>query len=194
MQREEMQGQQDAQQREMNFSVFNTSQSQTVIELFNRVFSASEGEDEGKLISQLVSDLITTTSVDDLQGFVASFQKKIVACIFFSRLTLQNNTNAFILSPVAVDTNHQDKGIGQQLIAFGIQHLKQQGIELVFTYGDPNFYSKVGFHHISEEYVKAPLKLNHPEGWLGQSLTDEAISPMQGISRCVEALNKQEYW
>lgn len=178
----------------MDFSIFDSSQSRSVIELFNNAFSDSEGQDEGKLISQLVSDLITTTSAQDLLGFVATFQKKVVGSIFFSRLTLQNNANAFILSPVAVDTSHQGKGIGQQLIAFGILHLKEQGIDLVFTYGDANFYSKVGFHPISEECVKAPLKLAYPEGWLGQSLTCDSISPISGVSKCVEALYKQEYW
>ncbi|MGD8428041.1 MAG: N-acetyltransferase [Balneolaceae bacterium] len=177
----------------MKFSVFDSRQAQEVIALCIRVFSDSEGQDEGKLIGKLVSELITT-SPQDLFGFVATNQEKVVACIFFSRLTFQNNTNAFILSPVAVDTSHQGKGIGQQLIKFGIRHLKDQGVELVFTYGDPNFYQKVGFKPISEDDIKAPLKLTHPDGWLGQSLTNATIIPIAGASRCVEALNKQEYW
>lgn len=177
----------------MKYSVFDPKQSQEVIELFTSVFSDSEGQDEGISVGRLVSELITTSAQDQV-GFVASDQEKVVACIFFSRLTFQNNANAFILSPVAVDTSHQGKGIGQRLIRFGIQHLKDQGVELVFTYGDPNFYQKVGFKPISEEYIRAPLKLTHPEGWLAQSLTGDKIKPIAGPSRCVEALNKPEYW
>ncbi len=178
----------------MNFSIFDSSQSQAVIELFHRVFSDSEGADEGKLISQLVSDLIATTSTQDLLGCVASLQKKPIGCIFFSRLTLENNANAFILSPVAVDVSYQRKGIGQRLITFGIHYLKEQGVEWVFTYGDPNYYSKTGFRFVSEESVKAPLKLSHPEGWLGQSLNGDPISSIYGVSKCVDALNKAVYW
>lgn len=180
--------------KETIFSIFDSSQSQTVIELFDAVFSDSEGQEEGRLISQLVSDLLATTNAQDLQGFVATYENKIIACIFFSRLSLQNNANAFILSPVAVDTGYQGRGIGQQLIAFGIQHLKEQGVDLVFTYGDPNFYSKVGFQAISEECVKAPLKLSYPEGWLGQSFNAASVGPIDGVTKCVEALNRQVYW
>lgn len=176
-----------------DISKFDLSKSQEVIKLFTRVFSDSEGPDEGELIGKLVSELITTDD-QDLIGFVAADQGKIIACTFFSRLIFQNNVDAFILSPAAVDTGYQGRGIGQQLIRFGIQDLKCRGVDFVFTYGDPNFYRKVGFEPVSEEYVKAPLKLTRPEGWLGQSLTGDKILSIAGESRCVEALNKQEYW
>ena len=178
----------------MNLSVYNSSQSQEVINLFTTVFSNSEGQEEGLLIGKLVSELITINDTQDLLGFVATAQDKIIGCIFFSRLTFDNNANAYILSPVAVHTEHQGQGVGQQLITFGINHLKDINVELVFTYGDPKYYSKVGFTHVSEESVKAPLKLTYPEGWLAQSLTGNTVEPISGVSYCVDALNKQVYW
>lgn len=178
----------------MTFSEFNPGQTQAVIDLFSRVFSDSEGEQEGKVIGQLVSDLIATTDSQDLQGYVAHAGDEITGCIFFSRLTLEDNSKAFILSPVAVSTSHQRQGIGQQLIAYGIEQLKQQGTELVMTYGDPNYYSKTGFEPVSEECIKAPQPLSFPHGWLAQSLTGEAIQPKAGVARCVPALNNQIYW
>ena len=108
----------------MNLSIYNSSQSQEVINLFTTVFSNSEGQEEGLLIGKLVSELTGTTDAQDLLGFVATAQDKIIGCIFFSRLTFDNNTNAYILSPVAVHTEHQGQGVGQQLITFGINHLK----------------------------------------------------------------------
>lgn len=179
---------------EMKFFLYDSSYSQDTIELFTHVFSDSEGKDEGNSIGKLVSELISNTKPQDLLGFVVLSQSKMVGCILFSRLTLPNEAIAFILSPVAVDTAHQCKGIGQKLISYGIEHLKRIGVELVFTYGDPNFYSKVGFKHINEECIKAPLKLTYPEGWLGQSLTSNPIEPVSGSTYCVDALNKQEYW
>ena len=109
-------------------------------------------------------------------------------------MTFESEVNAFLLSPVAIHTKYQRKGIGQKLINYGIHHLKENGIALVFTYGDPKFYSKVGFSPISEKLVKAPLKLTYPEGWLGQSLVSDKIEPVSGRSYCVSALNKPEYW
>lgn len=178
----------------MNLSSYKSSQYQEVVILFTTVFSNSEGEEEGLLIGKLVSELITTTDAQDLLGLVATAQDKIIGCIFFSRLTFENNANAYILSPVAVHTEHQRQGVGQQLIAFGINHLKDINVDLVFTYGDPKYYSKVGFTHVSEESVKAPLKLTYPEGWLAQPLTGNIVKPISGVSHCVDALNKQVYW
>jgi predicted N-acetyltransferase YhbS len=65
---------------------------------------------------------------------------------------------------------------------------------LVFTYGDPAFYSKTGFEQITEQIVEAPFPLSQPEGWLAQSLDGEPIRAMSGLSKCVEALSDQKYW
>ena len=178
----------------MKLSLFNSSSSREVIELFTQVFSASENEAEGQLIGNLASNLIATTEPQDLIGFVASCNDCIVGCIFFSRLVLPGDEVAFILSPVAIATSAQGTGIGQKLINYGLNYLKSRNVNLAFTYGDPNFYSKVGFKQIDESIVKAPFTLSQPAGWLAQSLDGRSIKPMQGVSKCVEALNNQKYW
>lgn len=178
----------------MNLSAFNTTKSQEIVELFTKVFTESEGETEGKLIGNLVSNLITTTRKHDLIGFIASSGEHVIGSIFFSRLVLPSDNIAFILSPVAIETKNQGKRLGQQLINFGIENLKSLNVDLVFTYGDSNFYSKVGFKQISENVVKAPLKLSFPDGWLAQSLNGTPIEVMNGSSQCVKALDDQRYW
>jgi putative acetyltransferase len=178
----------------MELSQFNSSQSQEVIELFTNVFSSSEGKPEGQLIGCLVTELIATTEPQDLIGFVSISGGDIAGCIFFSRLDVPGDKTAFILSPAAIATNEQGKGIGQQLINYGISHLKSLSVDLVFTYGDPDFYAKVGFRPVSESIVKAPLRLTYPEGWLAQSLDGSSIEAMEGTTHCVEALNDQIYW
>ncbi|MEH6582504.1 MAG: N-acetyltransferase [Halioglobus sp.] len=178
----------------MRLSLFKLSYSQEVIELFTKVFAASENESEGEIIGHLVSDIIATTESKDLIGFVATSNDRIVGCIFFSRFIVPGDEVAFILSPVAIATSEQGTGIGQQLINYGLNHLESLKVDLAFTYGDPNFYSKTGFNQISESIVKAPFELSQPEGWLAQSLDGKPIKAMQGSSRCVEALSDQKYW
>lgn len=178
----------------MNISTFDACQSQAVINLYTNVFSDSEGRDEGASIGHLVSDLIATTDERDIIGFVAALDDAIIGCIFFSRLFLTSEKNAFILSPVAIATEQQGKGIGQQLIKHGIEYLKSKGVEFVLTYGDPNFYSKVGFEQIGEHIIKAPFKLSQPEGWLVQPLQQGNIEAIKGSSTCVSAFNNPEYW
>lgn len=180
--------------KNMKLCHFNSSYSAEAIELYTNVFASSENEDEGRVIGELVSNLIGTTELQDLIGFVAISSDKIVGCIFFSRLIVPSNKVAFILSPVAIATGEQGKGIGQQLINYGLSYLKSKKIDFAFTYGDPSYYCKVGFSPISESVVKAPFKLSQPQGWLAQSLNDSSINALQGSSQCVEAFNNQAYW
>jgi len=173
---------------------YKLNRADEVKALFTSVFSDSEGQKEGALIGELAFELHETTDPADIFGFIAKDEECIVGCIFFTRLTFESPVNAFILSPVAIATQYQNQGLGQALIKFGINYLKENNVALVFTYGDPNFYSKAGFKHITEEIAKAPLTLTYPEGWLAQSLVGDEIKPIKGNSVCVSALNRQQYW
>ena len=166
-----------------------------IVQLFSAVFTASEGENEGRLIGDLVTALIDTTAGEDLCVFSAYESDCLVGCIFFTRLSyIQDTRTVFMLSPVAIKTDRQKSGIGQKLITFGLGELRNKGIDMVITYGDPNYYSKVGFAQISEETARAPLKLQHPQGWQGQSLTGKPIEPVTGPAQCVPPFNNSELW
>jgi len=178
----------------MNISPYKSSDKEEIKHLFTRVFSDSENTSEGKLIVNLAFDLLNNTDPQDLFAFTACENEKIMGCIIFSKLMFDTPINAFILSPIAIDTEHQGRGIGQALINYGINQLKQADIELVFTYGDLNFYSKVGFEQITQEVAQAPFHLSQPEGWLCQSLIGNKIPHLKGTSRCVQALNHVELW
>lgn len=178
----------------MNFTTYCNADRQEIEALFRRAFSDSEGPSEGKLIGHLVHELMNRTDTDDMLGFIATEQEQVVGCIFFTRLSFSSPVKAFMLSPVAVDTDHQWKGVGQELIHYGIERLRKLGTELVFTYGDPNYYSKVGFEHVPQEIAEAPFKLAHPEGWLGQSLNGRNLGFPLGQASCVESFNDPRYW
>lgn len=178
----------------MKFSLFSESKFQEVIDLFKRVFSVSESDAEGQVIADFVENLITTTKSQDLIGCIAEDNEIIVGCIFFSRFIVPGGQDAFILSPVAVSTDVQGTGIGQKVIQYGLDHLRSLDVSLVFTYGDPGYYSKTGFEQINEDIVKAPCPLSRPIGWLAQSLNGQEIQAMAGPTRCVEALNDPGLW
>jgi len=178
----------------MRLALFSADDSEIATTLFADVFTASEGEAEGEVIKELVANLLTTTQPQDLFGFTASDNDNLIGCIFLTRFSVPNGQQAFLLSPVAVATKHQGLGVGQQLIRYGLEHLKRRGVELVFTYGDPAFYAKTGFEQVGEDVVKAPFTLSYPDGWLAQSLDGHAIHTMHGVTQCVEALRDSKYW
>lgn len=179
----------------MEFSARFKEREQEIIDLFTTTFTASEGSEEGALIGDLARNLLGDTDDEDLFVFSASESGVIVGAIVFSRLTYdQDERTVFVMAPVAVANAQQGSGIGQRLIAHGLVALREAGIDAVVTYGDPAFYGRVGFRPITETFVRAPFALNHPEGWLGQSLTGEAMTPLRGKVRCVEALNDPAFW
>lgn len=172
----------------------SSNRAKEIQTLFDKTFTHSEGASEGKVVGSLAFDLLTTTESSKLLAFIVEDADEIVGCILFSALIFKDNCQAYILSPVAIKTEKQGHGLGKALINFGLEQLKSEGVQFVFTYGDPNFYSKVGFAQVSESIIKAPLPLSYPEGWLVQSLNGEPVESIVGDCVCVEALNNPELW
>lgn len=167
---------------------------QEIIDLFRETFTASEGEQEGNVIGELVSNIIKDTAHEDLYVYTAIDDEKIIGCVCFTRLKFeQDERNVFIMAPVAVLPAYQSQGIGQGLIQHALSKLREINVDVLFTYGDPNYYCKTGFKQVSEDFAKAPLKLSFPEGWLAQSFHDD-FQAFKGGSSCVSAFNKAEYW
>ncbi|KQA98660.1 acetyltransferase [Vibrio metoecus] len=180
----------------MNFSLYKSQQKLEIIDLFQNTFSDSERSEEGTVIGKLVSDFLShSLQEDDLFVFVAcDDHQRVIGSILFSKLSFPNEENVYLLAPVAVATKWHGQGIGQALIRFGLETLKEKDISHVITYGDIRFYSKVGFTAINEEMIQAPLTLSYPEGWLAQSLTGKAITPISGKPTCLEAIANPVYW
>jgi predicted N-acetyltransferase YhbS len=179
----------------MHFSEDDETHANAIADLFTATFTASEGAEEGALVGALTRRLIAETPTDDLRVFTAWEDDALLGGIFFTRLTYEGDPRrVFVLAPVAVATDRQGAGLGQRLIAHGLDALRQQGVDIVVTYGDPDFYGRVGFKAITESEVPAPFPLQHPEGWQVQSLDGAELAPLIGRSRCVEAFNDPLLW
>ncbi len=178
----------------MKCRAYQTEETSAIQDLFTSAFTESEGESEGTLIGGLAVDLIISTDKQDLYGFVAVDRERIVGGVFFSRLTFAEEIDVFLLGPAAVHPDYQGKGIGQKMINYGLRQLEEDGVEMVTTYGDEGFYRRVGFSPLPQDVIAPPLDLSQPEGWLGQSLTGDAIDPIAGPSTCEDALDNPVYW
>ena len=155
--------------------------AQQIIDVFYNSFSESEGESEGTLIRTLVEHLLENTPEGDVFIFTALHHDTVIGCAIFSRLSYSDDArNVFILSPMAVHPDHQNKGIDQTLLPESIAALQTHGIDILMTYGDPNYYGKIGFLPVTEQVAPPPFPLSMPIGWIGQSLHGPEISPLQG--------------
>ena len=173
----------------------HASRQAALVALFQEVFSASEGAEEGAAIGAFVARLLNETPAQDLRVFTALDGGRPVGCICFSRLDYpEDPRRVMLLSPVAVATAAQGRGVGQALIRHGLEALRAEGVDVAITYGDPAFYGKVGFHPITEAEARPPMPLSQPQGWIGQALTGAELTPLRGPSHCVTALNDPGLW
>lgn len=178
----------------MNYKNLDKGKQREITDLFTSVFTSSEGENEGKLIGNLSSELSSNIDNQEIICLGAYDKELLIGAIFFTRLRFNESIKVYMLAPVAVSAEHQGKGVGQALINYGLNELNNRSVTVAITYGDPSFYSKVGFQALPEHVIQAPLNLSIPEGWLGQSLTTEPIQTINGCPTCVEEFNNPVYW
>lgn len=178
----------------MNHKILDKNSQEEVTSLFTSVFTTSEGEKGGRLIGGLASELCSGIDNQEILCLGTYEEESIIGSVFFTRLRFRDAIQVYMLAPVAVNTEHQGRGVGQALINYGLNELKNRSVVVVVTYGDPSFYSKVGFRALSENVIQAPLKLSMSEGWLGQSLTGEQIPTINERPECVKEFNNPVYW
>jgi len=166
-----------------------------LVALFTASFTASEGAQEGALIGQLVQDLLTQTPAADLYVCREYEGEELVGACCFSRLSYQAaGASVFVLGPVAVAHRWQGRGIGQRMLTQALTQLRQAGVALVMTYGDPDFYGNIGFVWVREQRVAAPFALQYPHGWLGLCLNEQPFPALPAPCRCVAAFADPRFW
>jgi len=178
----------------MILRILDQSKQKEVEQLFTCAFTSSEGEKEGKLIGNLSSQLASHIDNRDIICFGVYENQTLVGSIFFTRLQFGIDIQVYLLAPVAISTEYQGKGVGQSLINYGLNELKRRSADVAVTYGDPAFYSKVGFQALSENVIQAPQALSMPSGWLGQSLTGVPIPSIDERPVCVKEFDDPVYW
>lgn len=181
--------------RGVQFLKNQTGLNAPIAELFNDTFTESEGAQEGAVIQGLVHDLLTTTPSGDLCVYTAHQDDALCGCAVFTRMRFADDARRVVLlSPMAVATAHQGQGVGQKLLTHALKDLKAEGVYVAVTYGDPDFYGRVGFTPVSPDIVPAPQPLNMPVGWIAQSLTDAPMTPLPKPAICAPALDHPDFW
>lgn len=179
----------------MQITTDRKGRTEDLVRLFSSTFSASEGADEGALIGALARALLEDIPEPDLLAVIALEGETPVGCILFTPLRYEDDPRKLaLLAPVAVAPDHQRKGVGQALIARGLEELRKDGFAAALTYGDPAYYSKSGFEPITQALAPPPQPLSMPHGWLGQSLTGTPLAPLKGPASCVAPFADPALW
>lgn len=166
-----------------------------IVALFATTFADSDGADEGARIGGLVRDLLADTPAADIRVFRTEEGGQVIGAVVFTRLRYSDDQRRVVLlSPLAVAPARQRRGVGRSLLLHALEALRSEGLEVALTYGDPGYYSRVGFMPITEEQARAPLPLSMPHGWLGRPLGPGPMPLILGASTCVPALDRADIW
>ena len=116
--------------------------------------------------------------------------------IAFSPVEIDHNENCqvYILAPLAVQTDYQKRGIGSTLIKYGMQQLSAMGVNIVFVYGDPNYYERFGFDADTARNYTTPYNLQYPSGWQAIVLNEYAMEKIPVAISCVTSLCDPKLW
>ena len=133
--------------------------------------------DEADLVDRLRNEGVV------LASFVAEQNGRVVGHILFSR-TLIETTNESVpsvaLAPIAVLPPDQGRGIGSQLVRFGLEWLLTRGERSVLVLGHPHFYERFGFSTDRARMLTTPFP---PDAFMALELVAGALDGIRGTVR-----------
>lgn len=153
-------------------------------------------ETERELVSRLAVDLLSEKATPPVISLVAESEGIVVGHVAFSPVTFENNENiqGYILAPLGVKPDYQKLGVGSKLTESGMDRLSSLGVNIVFVYGDPEYYSKFGFSVDAARRYLPPYDLEYPFGWQSITLNEFRISESSIKIACVASLCDPALW
>ncbi len=152
--------------------------------------------DEREIVSKLAINLLSEVTTPKIISLVAESESIVVGQIAFSPVTFDKDGNlrGYILAPLGVKPEYQGLRIGSRLIENGIQRLSQAGINILFVYGDPKYYSRFGLTVDAAYRYIPPYKLQYPYGWQAIILNEFKAEKVPEKISCVASLCDPELW
>ncbi len=176
----------------MNICIATNQDSDDIKRVYLYAFPKGESEIVAKIAIELLSENTTPQTI----SLIAKTDHSVVGHVAFSPVEIDNNDNcrAYILAPLAVLTDYQKRGIGSTLIKYGMQQLSAMGVNIVFVYGDPNYYERFGFDADTARNYTTPYKLQYPSGWQAIVLNEYAMEKVPVAINGVTSLCDPKLW
>ena len=152
--------------------------------------------EEREVVAALAVKLLAETTTPESFALVAEADGALVGHVGFSPVSCEKTDNfqGYLLAPLAVHPEFQKRGIGTKLIDAGLRRVSELGADIVFVYGDPQYYGRFGFDAgIAAEYAP-PYPLQYPFGWQAKPLSDVGTFPPSAKLTCVAALRDPQLW
>lgn len=176
----------------MNIRVARSEDGSAIQRLYLSAFPDGEGE----VVSRVAIDLLEEKTTPTILSLVAETEGDIVGHVAFSPVTVDSieRFNNYILAPLAVKPDYQKRHIGSQLIEQGLQQLSLIGANIVFVYGDPEYYSRFGFSVEAACQFRPEYKMQYPLGWQAVRFNEVDLPSAPVIIKCVAPLSSPGLW
>lgn len=126
-----------------------------VFEISRRAYGR---EDEGALVNAIRK----TKSYEKGFSLVAIKEDAVLGHVLFSKGFITHRGRRFkclVLGPVAVNPEHQRRGIGTALINEGLERAREVGFGAVVVVGDPVYFGRFGFVPAITKKLRTSLKV-----------------------------------
>ena len=165
-------------------------------DVIRRIHLAAFGEEEREIVSELAVNLLHEQTTPPTISLVAEIAGKTIGHIAFSpvRISGDDIRQGYILAPLAVEPEFQHQGVGSKLIGDGKQRLLEQGAQLLFVYGDPEYYGRFGFSTDEAALYTPPYTLQYPFGWQALTLNETRSPESPQTISCVASLADPKLW
>ncbi len=153
-------------------------------------------DEEREVVAAVAVDLLDEQTVPETVAFVADDGGTVVGHIGFSPVSCSvgEEFRGYLLAPLAVHPHKQKQRIGSTLVEAGIQYVASLDSEMVFVYGDPEFYGRFGFDAGTASGYVPPYELEYPFGWQAKRLVAGGASERPGKLSCVRTLQSPQLW
>ena len=152
--------------------------------------------EESSIVSKLAIELFEMQTTPPTFSLVAEHNGFLVGHVAFSPVSMEgmDSFQGYILAPLAVHPDHQKRGVGSNLVDQGIQRLSSAGADMLFVYGDPDFYGRFGFGAEIADRFEPPYPLKYAFGWLGMTMGQSDLPSSHVKITCVSALCDPAIW
>ena len=160
------------------------------------VYLAAFAEGERGIVSRLAINLLSEETIPQTISLVAETEGAVVGHGAFSPVTIgaDENCQGYILAPLGVKPGYQKRHIGSKLVKSGMRQLTGMGVDILFVYGDPGYYSRFGFSADNAVRYTPPYRLQHPFGWQAIALKERGSERAPVKITCVTSLCDPELW
>jgi putative acetyltransferase len=131
-------------------------------------------------------EAIRAARPDRCFGFVAEEDGRILGHILFQPTQITGEGFALDglgLSPLSVDPDRQNEGIGTKLGHYAMAEVRKKGFPFILVLGHPTYYPRFGFQPAHQWNISSTYGVVDPDAFMIEVSDETALAGRTGVGR-----------